>query len=360
MTMMINKFETWGEFEIGNIFDIKSSKSGIDKNKLVEESGNVPYITRTNLNNGVETFIGERQRNRFQKDKGNAIIIGLDTQTIFYQEKSFYTGQNIQVLRNSRLNKYNAFYIIPLLKKQMKKFNWGGNGATLTRLKRTKIILPVDQSNDVCWGYMENYIEEKENRVRKKIINFLGQELAKIDSVNEISLDGIKWSNFIVEDYFDNRIGKSLDANKLDVKSGRMSYVTRKTTNNGIDGFLEAQSKKYLNEDFPVITIGNETAKPFLQNYPFYTGTKVNCLRPKEELSEYALLFFIRCLENVCKKYSYSFTINSTRLKKQKVLLPINDDNEPDWEFMSNYMRYIMSNKIKQTIKAWENISVFN
>ena len=40
--------------------------------------------------------------------------------------------------------KYNALFMIQALRNLMTKFNWGGNGATLTRLKRGKILLPID------------------------------------------------------------------------------------------------------------------------------------------------------------------------------------------------------------------------
>ena len=45
----------WGVFFIGGndgIFDITSTGSGIDKNKLNDTEGRVPYITRTDLQNG--------------------------------------------------------------------------------------------------------------------------------------------------------------------------------------------------------------------------------------------------------------------------------------------------------------------
>ena len=92
-------------------------------------------------------------------DEGNVIIIGLDTQTAFYQPYQFYTGQNVQILSSQYLNKYNALFIIPLLKKQLQKLNWGGNGATLGRLERMKIMLPVNDAGNPDYEYMEQYIK---------------------------------------------------------------------------------------------------------------------------------------------------------------------------------------------------------
>ena len=35
-------------------FNIRSTNSGIDKNKLLENTGDIPYVTRSNLNNGID------------------------------------------------------------------------------------------------------------------------------------------------------------------------------------------------------------------------------------------------------------------------------------------------------------------
>ena len=52
-----------------------------------------------------------KQKAIYQADEGNVITIGLDTQTVFYQENPFYTGQNIQILRNKQIYCfiYNSF-----------------------------------------------------------------------------------------------------------------------------------------------------------------------------------------------------------------------------------------------------------
>ena len=59
-------------------------------------------------------------------------------------------------------------FIAPLLKIQMQKFNWGSNGATLSRLKALKIMLPVDENGDPDWEYMEKYMRRQENLLLRK------------------------------------------------------------------------------------------------------------------------------------------------------------------------------------------------
>lgn len=164
-----------------------------------------------------------------------------------------------------------------------------------------------------------------------------------------MELKGKVWNEFLIEDLFQVKIGKNIDGNKVDKLSGRDPYVTRKESNNGLDGFIDFDNK-LLNKDFPVITIGNETAEPFVQVYPFFTGTKVNILIPKIALNYKVLFFIATSLKTHKNKYSYSFTINSTRLRRQKILLPVNYKGEPDFAFMENYIR----SKEKQFLEQYE------
>ena len=99
----------------------------------------------------------------------SCITVGLDTQTAFYQENSFYTGQNIQVLRNDKLNAVNAKFLVPLIKNTLSIFSWGGNGATLTRLRRSKIMLPVDENHQPDFSYMESYMKNQEIKVNASL-----------------------------------------------------------------------------------------------------------------------------------------------------------------------------------------------
>lgn len=176
----------WGEFFIGGddgIFKITATKSGIDKNKLNIEAGLIPYITRSDLQNGINLFVTDNQIASYSKNKGNVITIGLDTQTVFYQNNDFFTGQNIQILENSNINKPIAMFIIPLLKIQMRKFNWGGNGATLSRLKRTKILLPLDNLGNPNWQFMEDYIKQEQREIAQKVVSYYKQKYLKQDSI---------------------------------------------------------------------------------------------------------------------------------------------------------------------------------
>ena len=232
----------WGEFFITGkqieILNLKASKSGIDKNKLIfsDKIKDIPYITRTDLNNGYSLFIGKTQQDKYKIDKGNVITIGLDTQTVFYQPYQFFTGQNIQVLSSDKLNKFIALFLVRILSIQLQKFNWGGNGATLGRLARTKIILPITQNGEPDYAFMENFIKERMYQKLKQYNDYLDKQIAQFAFSG--SLKEKQWGEFFVKDIFPKiQRGKRLvRENQI---SGTIPYVSSSALNNGVDNFIQ-------------------------------------------------------------------------------------------------------------------------
>ena len=145
----------WEQFRIEDIFDIHSTLSGIDKNKLNQVPGDIPYVTRSGGNNAVSMYVIDDQDPKYQKESGNVITVGLDTQTVCYQPIPFYTGQNVHTIAHERFNVYNAMFVVACIKAVLRKYDWA-NGATLGRLKKDLVSLPVDTSGNPDWDYMED------------------------------------------------------------------------------------------------------------------------------------------------------------------------------------------------------------
>jgi hypothetical protein len=133
-----------------------SSVAWYDKNKLAKSSGEYPYVSRSGVSNGHESVVGRQDR---PPNLGNAVTIGVDTQTVFYQPSPFYTSVKIQVLRHPELSVANGPLLVSILRGQMSKFQWG-NGASLKRLQVTRVMVPVTTSETgeqvVDWDGMTN------------------------------------------------------------------------------------------------------------------------------------------------------------------------------------------------------------
>lgn len=161
------------------MFDIKASGSSIDAVRLLKgEPQTYPYVTRSDASNGVARFVSEKNK-AFGFDKAGSITVGLDTQTAFLQPHDFVTGQNVQIVSGKHLNEMVAMFLLPILKSQMSvKFNWGGNGATLGRMKKLQLMLPVDENNEPDWAYMEAYARELTRTLIMHELDYLDAHVA--------------------------------------------------------------------------------------------------------------------------------------------------------------------------------------
>lgn len=341
----------WGEFFIGGsngLFDITSTKSGIDKNKLNIDVGFIPYITRTDMQNGINMFITDKQNNRYNIDEGNVITIGLDTQTVFYQPTAFYTGQNIQVLRNNNLNKYTAMFIIPSIKIQMQKFNWGGNGATLGRLNRTRLILPVNSQGQPNWQFMEDYIKQEQKQQAQKIIDYYERKLVELAG-DVVGLDKVEWKTFRFTEVF-QEIQRGKRLTKANQTDGPKPYISSTSENNGVDAFIGNETGVRKFEDVLTLANSGSVGSTFYQQFEFVASDHVTALK-SENADKYAYLFLSTVVKRLEEKYSFNREINDTRIKREKVILPADKEGNPNFQYMSDFVKKLELDKAQEVLE---------
>ncbi|AVB77183.1 restriction endonuclease subunit S [Methanococcus maripaludis] len=330
----------WKEFNL-------SGENGIFKNyhgkRLTKEKridGNLPFLTAGEYNQGLGDFISNKDFITF-KDFISIDMFG----NAFYHEHICSGDDNIYFFINDELSKATKLFIVACINQNKSKYSYGKQFRQ-RNADTTKILLPISKNEEFKpdWAFMEEYIKEKYAIKEKTYKEHIKKVIKELTYKEIVPLEKKEWKEFFINELFDVIIGKNIDGNKVDKISGNIPYITRKESNNGLDGFIDEDICK-LNNNFPVITIGNETAQPFVQNFSFFTGTKVNILIPKLKMSDKVLYFISTSLKQQKSKYNYTYTINSTRIKKQNILLPINENNEPDYEYMEQYMKNIMIKK---------------
>ena len=146
----------WKRFSLNEIFTINL---GAHTDKKEVKEGAVPYITRTAENNGVQSYGSVEDLNGRKIQKGDAITIGAEGYTAFYQPNDFLTGNKITILRNNHMNSQSAMFICCVLNATMKgRYNYG-YAATMGRLQKLEILLPADPMGEPDWHFMERYIK---------------------------------------------------------------------------------------------------------------------------------------------------------------------------------------------------------
>lgn len=334
----------WKPFSLGNkdIFSLESTSTGIDKIKL-ELTGecSYPYISRSDKFNGINSLIPRQPK---EPNKGNVITIGLDTQTVFYQEKDFYTGQNIQILSTKNMSRNIALFLIPLIKKQLKYLSWGGTGATLTRLRGKSILLPTSVDGSPDWDYMNNYIEGRLSQLKPRIPKFklVTRENTEIDNPEK------EWEEFQIKKIFTVETGNYIPSKEM--KEGNIPRITAKSVDNGIGMYIENHSKaKVHNNGITASFLGNY----FYHPYDFTVDMKIHVLKPLNyELNQFSALFLVTALKKNLGSYSYGNQLSSSDIKGKIIKLPSNESGNPDWEYMEKYMIGIYNKKVKRIKKS--------
>lgn len=340
----------WKEFWLSGtdgIFQLKATASGIDGNKLISgEFQTTPYISRSDSMNGVKSFVSSKQKPKYKIDPGNCITIGLDTQTVFYQPHSFFTGQNIQVLRNKKISQDLALFLVETIRKQMVKFNWGGNGATLGRLTRLKIMLPMDENGEPDFDYMESTIRELKKAKTVEYREFLKKELKHIHYVEIPKLDEMEWDAFKLTDVFKINPGKRLTVS--DMKMGNTPFIGASDSNNGITNFISNRNASF-DRNVLGVNYNGSVVENFYHPYDCLFSDDVKRFHLKNwKDGKFILLFMKGIILQQKSKFLYAYKFNEKRMKNQSIMLPVDGNGAPDYSYMEQYIKNIFYTKAKE------------
>lgn len=171
----------WREFRIGELFEINSYKKRFDANKIqILEFGN-PYVVRTSLNNGIRGYINEDEQ---FLNEGNTISFGQDTATMFYQEKPYFTGDKIKILKSksNKFNKLSALFFISTMGRAFNSFSWGGSSFSVEIIENQKIYIP-NKNNQPDYTYMQTLISAVQKLVIKDVVQYADQKIATTQTI---------------------------------------------------------------------------------------------------------------------------------------------------------------------------------
>ena len=172
---------TFNEFKIGDLFEINSSEKRFDANKVdISKTGN-PYVVRTSLNNGIRGYINE---DKVFLNEGNTISFGQDTATMFYQEKPYFTGDKIKIVKSkdNKFNKINAQFFIATMTKSFSSFSWGSSSFNVNIIANQLITLPK-KAKQPDYEIMETFISAIQKLVIKDVVLYADKKITTTKSI---------------------------------------------------------------------------------------------------------------------------------------------------------------------------------
>ncbi len=152
-----------------------------------------------------------------------------------------------------------------------------------------------------------------------------------------LNLADRKWEAFAVEDIFDIKTGKRLTT--ADMDTGNLPFIGATELNNGITNWINTPNET-LDHNVLGVNYNGSVAETFYHPYNCVFSDDVKRLHLKNaDDNKYTLLFCSTMIRKQKNKYTYGYKFNGKRMAKQKILLPITGDGQPDYEFMEQYIK---------------------
>jgi len=352
---ILNKDVRWGEFKIGDLFELKPTKNyGLTNDYLFQTAGSTPVLTNTSMNNGISGYV-----DLTPTEKGNAITFS-DTTTVdgvFYQPCDFIGYSHIQVMRplkyTDNLNAEIYLYIITAFKKATVGLYNYGSKFNRENAEKTQIFLPVTCANLPDFDYMETYIKY----MRKDFVALVEAYLTEAGLIDcelnseeqEILAFEPQWGEFRVEDLFDTiKRGKRIKS--LDRINGNLPFITAGTGERGFSSYIGNPEAEIFPENSLTIDMFGTV---FYRGYEYGADDHVAVLyNEAAEYSKEVLIYMGACIEkSISGKFSYSRNFYASDAYDVVVLLPKTKNETPDFVYMESYInankKLATANKIR-------------
>lgn len=357
----------WGEFKLGDLFEILTYKKRFDANKveLVENCGH-PYVVRTSSGNGQKGFIDEDEE---YLNEGNTISFGQDTATMYYQEVPYFTGDKIKILKSklSKFGKSNAQFFLATMRNSFQNFTWGSSSFNVSIIANQNIQLPLkenalafsnpcDNIKNIDFDFMESFIRElEEERIRELNAYLLATGLKDytLTDEEEKALEAFKtvqWGEFELPKIFDIKNTHNILSSEIVAESGTTPYLCASAENNGVSSYISYKDE--LLENGNCIFIGGKTFVVSYQKDDFYSNDSHNlALYLKEQnVTKANQLYLATCIyKGLNHKYSWGNSISGSKIKSDKFQLPTKD-GKPDYATMETFIKAVEKLVIKDVV----------
>lgn len=154
-------------------------------------------------------------------------------------------------------------------------------------------------------------------------------------------LSDVEWGEFKVggqDGIFKISNSKPYHKANLTVSSNGVPYITRTSINNGLEDLIV--DGNYKKNPKNTISLGAENADFFFQGIDYVSGNKMYCISNNQITREVGL-FLVQVFRQSIKEcgFGYGKGLTGTRFKNRYVMLPIDENNNPNWHFMKEYIK---------------------
>lgn len=345
--------KAWDAIELDSMFTFERGK---EKNMASLIQGHIPLVSARKVNNGIKGFVDNPAK---VIKGGNVISLNNDGDggagLAYYQPVDFALDTHVTALHPKKDVSSDALLCMTAsISKQHAVFGHG-RSISLPRAHRIQNMLPVTDSGKPDYEYMAEYTQQKREAMLSKYRAYVEARIAELGDPVEIpALDEKEWEPFSIVGLFSSIIpGKGKGLNHLNkVCADGVNYIGATNRNNGVLCYVEENDHSR-----PMILNGNCIG--FIKNgdgsagFAIYKAEKF--ISTSDVLYGYASwvnkftgLFFVVAQDMIEHKYSHGYKRNKEHLAGDKVMLPITNSGEPDYEYMEQYAKNMMLRKYQQ------------
>ena len=174
----------WKEFKVcgkNGIFNVNNTHS-ILQSQIVPNSGEFPYVTASENNNSVSTYVNYDIE---QIEEGNSIMIGGKTLVITYQESDYFSNDSHNLAcyvkdEKGKSKEIQLFLVSALYKNLKPKYSWG-DSISGKKIQNDTLFLPVTTDGEIDWDFMQNLISAESRLAILDVVKWKDQITQKLN-----------------------------------------------------------------------------------------------------------------------------------------------------------------------------------
>lgn len=359
--------KTWERIPINGVFVI--GHGFYNKKPPMSSDGKVPFIGASGINNGVTGFctlqavednskVGYGPNEPIERklfNKGSICVVnnGSAIGYSYYQPMKFTCTHDVNplTLRDHTASKDEALFLARMIRQQGNCFIYARKWRP-SRMVSSQFMLPVTDSGEPDYAYMAEYTHQKRDAMMDKYRKYAEARVAELGEFVEIpALNEKEWDEFFIGDLFD--VSRPKSRNKDDYDFGNTPFVASGALNNGVMKCCDAKQDEQLDAG-NCITVSPVDGSTFYQPMDFLgrggAGSSILMLR-SDWLNLYLGQFIARTVRQTCSKYTYGHMGNKDSIKRERIMLPVDDTGELDYAYMEQYTKNMMLRKYQQYLE---------
>ncbi len=161
--------------------------------------------------------------------------------------------------------------------------------------------------------------------------------------------ENMEWKAFELKKIF-KRIKRGKRLTKENQINGYKPYISSTAMNNGVDNFIDNKENVRCFKNCLSLANSGSVGACFYHPYGFIASDHVTALELEQE-DKYVYLFIATILKRFNEKYSFNREISDFRIQREKIVLPVDENGEPHWDYMRKYMQKLEVEKISKILE---------